>query len=55
MVPWLLVVVPSLVAPWALGAWASVVVVHGLSCSATCGIFLDQGSSLCSMHRQVAS
>ena len=25
----------------------SVVVVHGLSCSAACGIFLDQGLNLC--------
>ena len=32
---------------WALGTWASVVVVHGFSCSAACGIFLDQGSNLC--------
>ena len=31
----------------ALGTWASVVVVHGLSCSVACGIFLDQGSNLC--------
>ena len=30
-----------------LGPWASVVVVHGLSCPQTCGIFLDQGWSLC--------
>ena len=36
---------------WALGAWASVVVaqahgmVHGLSCSAACRIFLDQASN----------
>ena len=27
----------------ALGAWASVVVAHGLSCPAACGIFPDQG------------
>ena len=34
------------------GAWASVVVVHGLSCSAACGIFPDQGSNPCSLHWQ---
>ena len=34
-------------------AWASVVVEHGLSCSAACGIFLDQESNLCPLHRQV--
>ena len=30
----------------------SVVVAHGLSCSAACGIFLDQGSNPCALHRQ---
>ena len=30
----------------------SVVVSHGLSCSVACGIFLDQGSDLCSLHWQ---
>ena len=52
---WLLVAVPSLVAPaQAVGQWAlrvaahglkitgSVAVVHGLSCSVACGIFQDQ-------------
>ena len=51
----------------ALGAWApvvvalelssagSVVVAHGLSCSAACGIFLDQGSNSCPLHWQVDS
>ena len=29
----------------ALGARASVVVAHGLSCSMACGIFRDQGSN----------
>ena len=29
------------------GMWASVVVAQGLSYSAACGIFLDQGSNLC--------
>ena len=33
----------------------SVVVVHGLSCSAACGIFLDQGSNPCPLHRQADS
>ena len=40
---------------WALGALASVVVVHGLSCSAAGGIFPDQGSNLCPLHWQVDS
>ena len=39
----------------ALGAWASVVVAHGLSCSAACGIFPDQGSNPCLLHWQVDS
>ena len=34
-------------------AWASVVMVLGLSCSAACGIFLDHGS--CLLHWQVDS
>ena len=29
-----------------------VVLVHGLSCSAACGIFLDQGLNLCLLHFQ---
>ena len=33
----------------------SVVVAHGLSCSAACGIFLDQGSNPCSLHGQADS
>ena len=40
---------------WALGAWTSVVVAHGLSCSAVCGIFPDQGSNPCSLYWQVDS
>ena len=40
---------------WALGAWASVVVVQGLSCSMACGIFLDQGSNPCPLHWHVDS
>ena len=34
----------------ALGAQASVVVMHGLSCSAACGIFLDQGLNPCPLR-----
>ena len=30
----------------------SVVVAHGLSCSAACGIFTDQGSNPCPLHRR---
>ena len=37
------------------GTWASVVVAHGLSCSAVCGIFLDQGSNPCPLHWQADS
>ena len=33
----------------------SVVVVHGLSCSQACGIFPDQGSNPCPLHRQANS
>ncbi|KAB0340788.1 hypothetical protein FD754_022828, partial [Muntiacus muntjak] len=33
-----------------LGTWASVVVVHRLSCSAACGIFPDQGLNTCPLH-----
>ena len=33
----------------------SVVVAHGLSCSAACGIFSDQGSNPCPLHWQVDS
>ena len=48
----------------ALGTWASVVVArglcgagsvvvaHGLSCSAACGIFPDQGLNPCLLHWQ---
>ena len=39
----------------ALGTRASVVVVHGLSCSTACGIFPDQGSNPCPLHWQVDS
>ena len=33
----------------------SVVVAHGLSCSAVCGIFPDQGSNPCPLHWQADS
>ena len=33
----------------------SVVVAHGPSCSAVCGIFPDQGSNLCPLHWQADS
>ena len=33
----------------------SVVVAHGPSCSAACGIFLDQGSNRCPLHWQADS
>ena len=39
----------------ALGAWASVVVVHKRGCSAACGIFLDQGLNPCPLHWQADS
>ena len=38
-----------------LGTQASVVVAHGLSCSAACGIFPDQGSNPCTLHWQADS
>ena len=33
----------------------SVIVAHGPSCSAACGIFPDQGSNLCALHWQADS
>ena len=39
----------------ALGVQASVVVAHGLSCSAACGILPDQGSNPCHLHWQADS
>ena len=33
----------------------SVIVAHGPSCSAACGIFPDQGSNPCALHWQAAS
>ena len=40
---------------WALGVQASVVVARGLSCSAACAIFPDQGSNPCPLHWQADS
>ena len=37
------------------GPWALVVVVHGFSCTAACGIFPDEGSNPCPLHWQVDS
>ena len=36
----------------ALGVWASVAEVLGLSCLEACGIFWEQGLNLCPLHRQ---
>ena len=52
----LLIVVTSLVAEHGLlGLWAAVVVAHRLSCSAACGIFLDQRLNSCPLHWQADS
>ena len=40
----------SVVAAPGLGSTGSVIVAHGLSCSAARGIFLNQGSNLCLLH-----
>ena len=42
---------------WSTGSRhaGSVVVAHGLSCSAACGIFPDQGSNPCPLHWQADS
>ena len=42
----------SVVAAGRLENLGSIVVLYGLSCSTACGIFLDQGSNLCLLHRQ---
>ena len=49
----LLIAVASLVAEH--GLVGSVVVVHGLSCSVACGIFLEQGLNPCPLNWQVDS
>ena len=52
----LLIVVASLVAELSLSdTWASVIMAHGLSCSTSGGIFLEQGSNPCLLHGQVDS
>ena len=45
----------SLSRPLLLRSTGSVVVARGLSCSAACGIFPDQGSNPCPLHWQVDS
>ena len=45
----------SVVAARGLYSAGSVVVAHGLSCSAACGIFPDQGSNPCPLHWQADS
>ena len=40
---------------WAVEHMDSAVVAQGLSCSAACGIFLDQGSNPCLLHCQADS
>ena len=40
---------------WALGARASVVVAHRLSCSMACGIFPDKGLNPCPLRWQADS
>ena len=50
-----LIAVAFLVAAHGLGCSGSVVVVHGLTCSIVCGIFLEQGSNPCLSHWQADS
>ena len=42
----------SIVMAFGLESTASIVMTHGLSCSVSCGIFLDQGSNLRLLHGQ---
>ena len=51
----LLIAVASRCRAQALGLWTSVVVAHGLSCPAACGIFPAQGSNLYALHWQADS
>ena len=53
---------PGFSLPWLLLLWimgsrqaGSVVAAHRLSCPMACGIFLDRGSKLCSLHWQEES
>ena len=49
----LLIAVASLFAEHRLqGTQPLAVVMHRLSCSTTCGIFLDKGSNPCLLHQQ---
>ena len=53
---WLLVPGASLVMKRRLySTRASIIMMHGLSCSAACEIFLDQGLNPCPLHWQVDS
>ena len=45
----------SVVAVHSLWSTGSIVVAHGLSCSAACGVLPDQGSIPCPLDRQVDS
>ena len=47
--------VSSVVAAPRLQSTGSIVVAHGLSCSAGCGILPNQGLNPCLLHRQVDS
>ena len=51
------VVLQGFLLPWFLlsQSLGSIVVTHGFSCSVACGIFPDQGSSLCLLHWQADS
>ena len=51
----LLIAVPSLVVEHGFSACGLSIVVHGLSCSAECGIFREQGLNLCPLHWQADS
>ena len=51
----LLIALASLVAEHDSRHAGSVVVARGLSCSVACGIFPDQGSNPCPLHRQADS
>ena len=46
---------PLLLGSTGSGHGCSVAVAHRLSCPVACGIFLDQGSSLCPLHWQADS
>ena len=54
-VHWPLTIAASLVGSTASRRAGSVVVAHGPSCSAACGIFPDQGSNPCALHWQAVS